>query len=131
MSYLGMSRIYGNNFLPTGLIDDVKVMFTHHKNVPIKKLINRWNYLKDTIQWSNLLFIIRDPIGALPYDCEKAFSKIKYPHLLIKTNNIYPSLFNDDVVYILTERLFATPYGNIMETYFDIVGWFNNKFANN
>ena len=109
-----------------GELDDIKIKFTHSQKFEPDILMDRWNYMTTLIQWDKLFFVVREHYYSFPYEFEEEFLKIKYPHLLIKTKALSMLYLNKNVVF--HPQFLAKSHIEIIEDYFDIVGWLNSKF---
>ncbi len=112
---------------PCGLIDDVKVYFTHGiRKADVSKCIERWNRSLELINWNNLVFVIREN-ATLPYDFGSLMKKCEYPYLIIRTKSDIGKDLDEHSIYAPKFIGVEEPY----EDYFDFVGWWNKTFKAN
>lgn len=121
-----------NEKIPVGMIDDIKVHFTHYSTNGQAR--EKWVERSKRINFDNIFVMMSDRDG-LTYEQMKRIGELKYRGIVIFTSKEYKDL--PHTFYI--DKYKNKPYvGNILqrnkllnkrlfESYFDYVSWFNNE----
>lgn len=114
--------------VPCGRIDDVEVYFAHVNEK--EDYIGRWNYIKNKINYDNLIFILSNRRLPFSHEVLKEFDKLEYKHFV--------ATFRDDSGYLLSEikntMILCSNWNSSnwlkrvdmpTENAFDLLGWYN------
>lgn len=109
--------------LVTGLIDDVKAIFTS-EDYPIEK----WNLMRTRVNKKRVVFIMTNQLNevhTIPISIIKRFKKLEQEHLYIDQYNGY---LCDDENSVYMPKKYLNERESAIENYFDLLGWFNKGY---
>lgn len=137
--YLSLELVDGglntNNY-PTGMLDDVNIIFVHYKS--FKEAKDAWARRVQRIHKDRMLVLVSDSLDDrgmfMPNSMIREFLELDYKHLFIITNDKNKKRISDKVIYMKkykSNHMFF--YGNIelfsplrcVERYIDIVDVLN------
>ncbi len=117
----------GGGKRPVGRIKDVQILFSHATDAD--EAVQAWNRRRQRIKWDNIVYILEDDnysrVLKASDEVDEEFNSLPGKHLriLCKRYSVKPE--RTDAIYI--EENYFYKHELVMENWFDLVGWINEK----
>jgi uncharacterized protein (DUF1919 family) len=114
------TQTYQSKVVPEARIDDIHVYFGHYNS--FDECHNRWNIMRECINWKRLVFIMQDGHGVIPLKLIKEFDSLQEQHLFVSLKSNY-NVASENVVIFRENWLHYRDC--VIENNFDLLGWLN------
>lgn len=111
---------------PAMKLEDITVSFAHTKNT--EGLVERWNRMRQRINWNNLIFAFRGHELPVPQSFREMLLT-EHPNYLIVRLPGSMRVYHD-LDYLCLERNYFEDPDYAIENVFDLLGWLNQCSAN-